>query len=322
MSTELTKKEENQQLVFKELGAKITAVLSADINNIENSLVVANAIGFMQEALTPEIMAPIMNLQGSKLGFKTDRDLIKNQSTGKYEKGPGYPLEVVKNCFIEMSLIGLLPTGNMWNIIGGNSYVTKEGGTHLLKKPKDFKQAISFIDVKQSDDKMTANVKALIKWTINGESNEEEVNFPVKSDKFTTFDALIGKADRKAKMWLYNKISGLNIADGDADEIPTFESLQKKSPQEVSQNKQYDRIVDHINAATTTNLVELLKCLPAIREVDHDLIQAYSRKHIELSTSIDELNSLKFTSLINEEYDFDLFILLADKKKELTPKAK
>lgn len=320
MSTELTKNEENQQLVFKELGTKITAVLSADINNIENSLVVANAIGFMQQALTPKIMEPIMNLQGSKLGFKTDRDLVKNQSTGKYEKGPGYPLEVVKNCFIEMSLIGLLPTGNMWNIIGGNSYVTKEGGTHLLKKLKDFKQAISFVDVKQSEDKLTANVKALIKWTINGESNTEEVNFPVKSDKFTTFDALIGKADRKAKMWLYNKVSGLNIADGDADEIPTFESLQKQTVKEVSQNKQYDRVVSHIDNDSTISLDELSKCLPAIREQDHDLIEKYSRKHIELSKSIEELLSLKFIPLINEESDFDLFIYFTDRKKELTPK--
>lgn len=315
MSQELTKNEENQQLVFKELGTKITAVLSADINNIENSLVVANAIGFMQQALTPAIMSPIMNLQGSKLGFKTDRDLVKNQSTGKYEKGPGYPLEVVKNCFIEMSLIGLLPTGNMWNIIGGNSYVTKEGGTHLLKKLKDFKQAISFVDVKQSEDKLTANVKALIKWTINGESNTEEVNFPVKSDKFTTFDALIGKADRKAKMWLYNKVSGLNIADGDADEIPTFESLQKKSHQEVSKNKEYDRVVKHIEL-NTTNTVELLsKCKPAITESDHDLKEMYVRKTIELASTKEELQSIK--EWVDPEIDFNIFTQYSDKLKEL-----
>jgi len=315
MSTELTKNEENQQLVFKELGTKITAVLNADINNIENSLVVANAIGFMQQALTPEIMSPIMNLQGSKLGFKTDRDLVKNQSTGKYEKGPGYPLEVVKNCFIEMSLIGLLPTGNMWNIIGGNSYVTKEGGTHLLKKLKDFKQAISFVDVKQSEDKMTANVKALIKWTINGESNTEEVNFPVKSDKFTTFDALIGKADRKAKMWLYNKVSGLNIADGDADEIPTFESLQKKTHQETSKSKEYDRVVKHIEHKDTISFAILSKCKAAITESDHDLKEMYVRKVIELATSQEELESVK--EWVDPEIDFDIFTSYSDKLKEL-----
>ena len=164
--------EQNQQLVFKELSSKITKVLSSNVNNIENSLVVANAIGYMKKALTAEMMQPIMDLQGSKLGFKTDRDLVKNQQTGKYEKGPGYPLDVVTNCFIEMSLIGLLPTGNMWNIIGGNSYTTKEGGTYLLKNMKGLKQVISIVEVNQSNDKKTASVKTKIKWEINESKNE------------------------------------------------------------------------------------------------------------------------------------------------------
>jgi len=318
MTTELTKKEENQQLVFKELGAKITAVLNSDMNNIENSLVVANAIGFMQEALTPEIMAPIMNLQGSKLGFKTDRDLVKNNNTGKYEKGPGYPLDVVKNCFIEMSLIGLLPTGNMWNIIGGNSYVTKEGGTHLLKKPMNFKQAISFTDVQQSEDKMTANVKAFIKWTFNGESNEEEVNFPVKSDKYTTFDALIGKADRKAKMWLYNKISGLNIADGDVEDVKYIDVTVKPNSQEVSKSKEFDRVKAHIEHPGTTTIAVLEKCKPAIAETDHELIEMYVRKVIELATTEAELQSVK--NWVDPTVDLDLFTLYDDKARELKGK--
>jgi len=58
MTVELSKKEENQLSVFKELNEKIMTVLSSEINNIENSLVVANAITFLQEKLTPEIMAP------------------------------------------------------------------------------------------------------------------------------------------------------------------------------------------------------------------------------------------------------------------------
>ena len=318
MTTELTKNEENQQLVFKELGSKITAVLSADIGNIENSLVVANAIGYMQQALTPAIMSPIMNLQGSKLGFKTDRDLVKNNSTGKYEKGPGYPLEVVKNAFIEMSLIGLLPTGNMWNIIGGNSYPTREGATFLLKKTKGLKQVISFLEVNQSQDKKTASVKAKIKWEFNGESKEEIVDFPVKSDAYTTFDALIGKTERKAKMWLYNQVSGLNLSDGDADEIPTFESLQRKTVEEVSKSKEYDRVVDHIGHEKTKTVEILQKCKSAIQETDHDLKELYVLKVIELAKTEEHLNSI--IDWVDPEIDFDIYTSWDSKKNELTAK--
>ena len=50
----------------------------------------------------------------------------------------------------------------------------------------------------ESTQKKTANVKANIKWELNGEKREENIDFPVKSDAYTTFDSLIGKADRKA----------------------------------------------------------------------------------------------------------------------------
>ena len=225
-------------------------------------------------------MSPIMSLQGSKLGFKTDRDLVKNRQTGKYEKGQGYPLEVVKDCFIEMCLMGLLPTGNMWNIIGGNSYVTKEGGTYLLKKENGLKHVISFIEVNQSTDKKTASVKAKIKWTLNGETEEETVDFPVKSDEYTTFDALVGKADRKAKIWLYNKVSGLNISDGDIEDIPHVVVSDKPNHIEVSKEKETQRIVNHIEASTDIKTLE--RCAKAIPDNDLDLIVMYDNKRKEL----------------------------------------
>jgi len=317
MSQELSTQEQNQQLVFKELGTKITAVLNSDINNIENALVVANVIGYMQQALTPEVMAPIMNLQGSKLGFRTDRDLVKNQQTSKYEKGPGYPLDIVKNCFMEMSLIGLLPTGNMWNIIAGNSYPTREGLTYLLKKTKGLKQVISFLEVNQSDDKKTASVKSKIKWEFKGESKEEIIEFPIKSDAYTTYDALIGKAERKAKMWLYNQVSGLNLSDGDVDDQPPLGINNKPNAEQVSENKEQARIVNHIENVSK-DIVTLEKCSPAIKKTDFELIALYVRKHISLSTTLEDLNSCKFTP--SAEDDYDLFIEFSDKQKELKPK--
>jgi hypothetical protein len=280
MSTEIAIAQK-QELVFKEMSTQIQLVLAADINSIQTSLVVANSIAFLRDRLTPEIMAPIMALQGSKLGFKTDKDLVRNQNTNKYEKGPGYPLEIVRDCFIEMSLIGLLPTSNMWNIIGGNSYPTKEGATYLLKSQSGLEHAISFVDVKQSEDKMTANVKSVIKWEFKGKSHKEEINFPVKSDKYTTFDALIGKADRKAKMWLYNKVSGRNVTDGEVEEGNYIDVKISTDPLKISQEKERARVIEHIERSKT--IAELERCKMKVSVEDNELYLLYDEKKQELT---------------------------------------
>lgn len=302
---------EEQTLVFQKLSEKVKAVMANDMASIENSLVVANAVSYFRSALTPEIMAPIMALQGSKLGFRTDKDKVRDQS-GNYVKGPGYSLDIVKDCFIEMSVIGLLPIGNHWNIIGNNSYPTKEGATYLLKK-ENLRYTITYPEYSQSPDKKTATVKAKINWTLNGVDEEQIIDFPVKSDAYTTFDALIGKCERKAKMWLYNKVSGLNITDGDIDDIPHEVVKSKINTEAIVKDKERERVVKHISASK--NLPDLKRCSHKVSLHDADLASDYCEKFIELSASVEELAECE--KLIPAE-NADLLIKYDDKKRELS----
>jgi len=216
-----------------------------------------------------------------------------------------------------MPLIGLLPTGNMWNIIAGNAYITKEGGTYLLKNlVPGLKYAIMFPEVNQSADKKTANVKANIKWELNGDKREENIDFPVKSDSFTTFDSLIGKADRKAKVWLYNQVSGLNITDGDVEDI-TYVEVKSVNPQAIANDKQKIRIEKHIEASTTIETLET--CQKHIPSTDADLLDKYSEKYISLCSKMEQLEKIK-TAITGE--NLDLVVMYDDKKRELTPKKK
>lgn len=279
--TELTISE-GQELVSRELNQQITAVLSSKTEGFQKAFVMATAIQTLKERLTPEYMAPIMQLQGSKLGFKTDKDLVKNQQTGKYEKGAGYPMEVVKDCLIEMVLIGLQPTGNEFNIIGGNSYITKEGGTSLIKKQPGLSNVvITYPEVNQSADKKTATVKAFIKWEINGDKKEEYVDFPIKSDGYTTFDALVGKAERKAKVWLYNTINGTNLSDGDIQDIPHEVVKTTVNAQAVADDKSRSRIFEHIEKSKTVE--QLSRCEAQIKPDDEELMIKYDDRKRELS---------------------------------------
>jgi hypothetical protein len=263
-----------------QIDEQVAIVLADKSVGIAKAIVMARAMQIIDECLTPEIMEPIMRLQGSKLGFKTDRDLIRNENN-QYVKGPGYPLDVVKNCFTEMSLIGLQPVFNQWNIIGGNSYVTKEGADTLLKNIPYLQNFLIIHDeVIQSQDKRTASVKSTIKWVVDGEEHTQEVSHPVKSDAYTTFDSLTGKADRKTKIWLFNKIKGTSISDGDAEDAKVMDVTPPKPKSEViDEGKTRKRILNHI--ANSTDVETLEKCYEAIGE-DADLLIIYDDKKREL----------------------------------------
>jgi hypothetical protein len=274
--------------ISDQIDGQVALVLADKSVGIAKALVIAKAMQIINQCLTPEIMEPIMQLQGSKLGFKTDKDLMKD-GNGNYIKGPGYALDVVKNCFTEMSLIGLQPVFNQWNIIGGNSYVTKEGADILLKNIPYLQEFLIIHDeVIQSPDKKNASVKSTIKWTIEGEEHTQEISHPVKSDPYTSLDSLIGKADRKTKIWLFNKIKGTTISDGDAEDAKIID---------VTPSKPNNKVVD--DAKTRKRVLF----------------------HIAQSTTLENLQNPDFLkSLASLGDDAEVLIQLEDKKRELTPK--
>jgi len=154
-----------------------------------------------------------MALQGTKLGFKTDRDLNKDGS-----KGAGYPISVVKDCLIEAVFLGLQPTGNEFNILGGNVYPTKEGCRKLLIN-MGVKFDVTPEITKMTQDKTSAVVTSTIEWFENGKQNKQTVSFPLKMNAYTSVDALIGKGKRKSYAWLLEKLTGNEFVDGEVDDV-------------------------------------------------------------------------------------------------------
>ncbi len=75
-----------------------------------------------REMLTPEVMKPIMALQGSALGFRTDKD-----SSG------GYQVETVREVLIEATMKGFRLLGNETNVIGGRFYAARDGFERIFR---------------------------------------------------------------------------------------------------------------------------------------------------------------------------------------------
>jgi len=171
---------QNQLEIAKKLNASVVAVIGSDkMMGFEKAYQIANAVKDLKTLLTPECMKPIMQLQGNRLGFKTDKDAAN-----------GYPEEAVKNCLIEAVLTGVQPFGNQFNIIAGNCYITKEGFGYLLNNMKGLVYEIIPSLPRINPDKTSAAIVVKIKWSIGGETKEREIDLPIKMNSFMGADDL------------------------------------------------------------------------------------------------------------------------------------
>jgi len=206
--------------IILKLNDAITLGTTANkLQGFERAFTLATATQQLKDLLTVEYMKPILELQGNKLGFRTDKD---NEG--------GYKLEVVKNCLIEAVLTGVQMVGNQFNIIASNCYITKEGFGYLLNNYQGLTFEIIPKLPRVSSDNKSAAIAMQINWQLNSNAKQtREIEFPIRINERMGLDAITGKATRKARAWLYNSISGLEISDGDIQDIKA-EIIDMKTP--------------------------------------------------------------------------------------------
>lgn len=199
----------------------------SELKMLEQAITLSTGIRALKKVMTDQVVSEIfMPLQGSQLGFLTDKD-----------KDSGYPMQVVRNCWIQGFLWGLQPVNNELNIIAEKAYAAKNG---LERKVR---QAVQDLIIRpgvpvSSGDK-TALIPMRAQWTFNGKRCELVKDLSKLNDGLTFDeryairvnagmgpDAIIGKAYRK----LYRDIlamltnNTMNLADGDVIEA-TGESV-------------------------------------------------------------------------------------------------
>lgn len=196
--------------------------------SFEKELAVAQAVVEMRAMLTPEVMQPVMALMNTPLGFVTDCDPSKEtwdaKSNGYTRKQP-YPVEVVRECFIESKLRGFRTCGNEWNIIAGRFYAAQNGLRRKVKAYPGLNNLEWSIDPPtMSADGTSAKITCRASWYLNGTAGDigkrpdDPCVFLVRVNKAMGADAIGGKAERKMFRKIYERISGQAIADGEAGE--------------------------------------------------------------------------------------------------------
>jgi hypothetical protein len=170
----------------------------------------ASAISDLRKAIGPEIMKPIMELQGTSLGFRTDKD-----------KEGGYKEEVVKEAFIEATLRGFKPVGNQLNIISGRFYATKEGFEARFRE-LSAKGLITDMKLHPTVPRLTGDGAIVVysaSWKWKGKPDSiENLEIPVKVNGGMGADAILGKAKRKILAAIYSRVTGSEVSDGDASD--------------------------------------------------------------------------------------------------------
>ncbi len=171
------------------------------------AIALSQNISVLRELLDDGIMAEIMRLADSPLGFLTD----------KKDRG-GYQAREVRDAIIEATLRGFRVCGNEFNIIAGRFYGAKAGlHRKVISYPgvTDFKETFGI--PKMSGDK-GAIVVAKATWKLNGTKDALEREFAIRVNSGMGVDAIIGKGQRKLYAAVLNQLSGIITPDGEVEQ--------------------------------------------------------------------------------------------------------
>ena len=178
----------------------------------------------------------ICPLQGSALGFRTDKDKDELTVTGADGRAlrtgrTGYPALVVRECLIEAVLRGLRPVNNEFNIIAGREYDAKNGLKRLVMEYPGLSGWDATLSIPALlEGGKTAAVEAVAKWNLNGTACElrygietigdrqVDNRIPVRVNLGMGADGVLGKAEAKLYGRVLAKLTDGAFAENEPDE--------------------------------------------------------------------------------------------------------
>lgn len=203
--------------------------------NFERTFALGTAMADLREVLDDKVMQSIMKLQNTKLGFRTDMER-------------GYPVHVVRDAVIEATVWGLQCVGNQFNIISGGFYATKEGYTYLLRNMPGLEDMRFIYHPAVISESSTSGrrkdgteyqkieregmTRVDVSWVFRGKREAERLEFCIRVNAGMSQDAIIGKAERKAKRWLFERLTDRQLPDASADDLDVIDVQGAGVPQD------------------------------------------------------------------------------------------
>lgn len=203
-------------------------VLTGAGEEFNQTFAMAAAMRQLNELITDSMMMDIMELQGKSCGFRTDKD-----------KTGGYPVAVVRRCFIEATLSGARSIDNEWNIIAEKPYYTKN---YFLRKVRTFEGLTNLVYSNGEIENRGGNafVDYIAAWELNGRPMELkrvhkklvdgtpfDDRLVVRVNTGMGYDAIIGKATRKMFHAIYSLLASYVPPEGDVSDIIDVEPQKR-----------------------------------------------------------------------------------------------
>lgn len=207
------------------------------LNNFGAAFQAVNVVSLLRQAMTDEVMdAVFMPLMNTKIGFLTDHT---GKPRGNRPPLQPYDREIVRDAIIDAVTVGLLPTGNQFNIIAERMYPTKEGYTALLRRLGVKYFIETGYDKGQAEG--FAEIPCKITYSYGGEKNGFSITATVKKDSYSSPDQIRGKAERRAKKALYEYITGCDFGDADEDSSTPIDVVAEEVETEANKGAQIGR---------------------------------------------------------------------------------
>jgi len=253
------------------------AAIAATAGHLRRAMLLARGIAELRKLLDDKLMAHVLPLMNSPLGFKTDRPNKRNEKP--------YSMTEVRDCLIAALLNGFYPVNNEFNIISGQFYGALNGYKRKVEEVDGITDLRVAPGVPLTHNGQTV-VRVAASWRLNGIAKQligpdgkPGHPFPIISGEYVTADALIGKARRKAYKLIYELVTGstLTVADGEVGEPIDYTPKPSKVGQVLAQAKVADVAENGelANAAQLREIARLSQKLQISEDEFHGLAEQF-----------------------------------------------
>ena len=213
------------------------------------------AIKKLKSLITEPVIALLRDLMNTPLGFKTDRSPNSRKPTAPYSD------DVIRDCAVEALLRGVLWTGNEFNIIAGQCYITREGYTRKLQELKGLTNLVVSPGIPRVDKETGRTVvRFAASWVYNGIPDSLKDHdgkpgrvFAITVQESSGADQIVGKAHRKAFKAIWDQIHGSTHQE---QEIDIEDAIGELTDSEIRVTEaQESRLLDAVNEYEASQLL-------------------------------------------------------------------
>ncbi len=237
----------------------------ADGNELLQMAIMAAAQQHLRECFDSKVMAVVLPLMNSPLGFLTDHDPAKGWQGNPY--GP----DVVRDVLICGQLQGARVVGNEINIIASGLYLTRQYYERQLREMEGVTNIEPpSLGIPRScvvQDKTYAEVQAVLKFHLDGKSVvmkfTDSAAIRVFWNKGMTIDGIHGKVKKRIYKAACELVSGHEIHEsGDDDAItvdPVTSAKRTMKPETLAGRIAACQTVKEVRALVTEEYNRLVK---------------------------------------------------------------